>query len=258
MALNTFSSFYYGYNIDDTNNIIPFSEGGDELSANIEIGAYTLTEFLVAVKTALDSAGENTYTASVDRSTRVITISSTGTFSLLVSSGTTIGTSPYQLMGFTGGSDLTGQASYSAPSASGYKYEPQFVLQDYVSPEDYQEYADASVNESSSGLVEVLSFGLRSFIEMNIKFITDIPQDGTRVKSNSTGVQDARQFFQYITQKFSFEFIPDLANPNTFYKVILESTPQSREGIGYKLRELYGRGMPGYFESGVITLRVVS
>lgn len=258
MALNTFSSFYYGYNIDDTNNIIPFNEGGSELSATIEIGAYTLTEFLVAVKTAFDSAGEETYTVSVNRSTRIITISSTGTFSLLVATGSTIGTSPLSLMGFTGGADLTGATTYTAPSASGSAYLPQFKLQDYVGPDDFQEYADAKVNESSSGLVEVLSFGLRQFIELNIKNINNYPHDGSIIKTNLTGIEDARSFMQYITQKFTFEFIPDLAVPNTFYKVILESTPQSKEGIGYKLRELAGRGLPGYYETGVLTLRVVN
>src|SRR5690606_20169751 len=114
------------------------------------------------------------------------------------------------------------------------------------SPEEFQERIGASVNESANGEIEVISFGLRKFIEMNIMYINNRPQDGTVIKTNLSGVSDAIDFMEFITQKFPFEFIPDIADRDTFYKVLLESTPQSREGVGFKLRELVGRGLPGY------------
>lgn len=257
MSISTFSSFYYGFSIDETNNFIPFDEGGAEINAEIDIGAYSLTDVLVKLKTAMDAVGGQTYTWSVDRDTRLVTVSAASNFSLLIGTGSTRGTSPFELLGFTGGVDLTGSNSYTGDSPAGSEYLPQFILQDYNSPEEFQERIGASVNESANGEIEVISFGLRKFIEMNIMYINNRPQDGTVIKTNLSGVSDAIHFMEFITQKFPFEFIPDVADRNTFHKVLLESTPQSREGVGFKLRELVGRGLPGYYETGVLRLRVL-
>jgi hypothetical protein len=38
---------------------------------------------------------------------------------------------------------------------------------------------------------------------------------------------------------------------------MLESTPEDAKGLKYKLKELYGQGLPGYFETGVLKFRVL-
>ena len=53
------------------------------------------------------------------------------------------------------------------------------------------------------------------------------------------------------------EFIPNRLVPNVFKRCILESTPASGDGVGFELRELYSRGLVGYFETGEITFREV-
>src|SRR6185503_364885 len=99
-----------------------------------------------------DDVGALTYTVTANRSSRTITIATTSTFSLLVSSGTHTGTAPWSLMGFTG-SDRTGASTYTGNAASGSEYRPQFLLQNYISSDDWQQAADASVNKTASGRV---------------------------------------------------------------------------------------------------------
>lgn len=259
MSLNTIPSFFYGFTIDSTNNSININEGSGELLATIASGKYSLTDFLTAVKTALDAASTlpQTYTVSVDRTTRQITISASSNFDILIGTGTQTGQSPYDLMGFTGSVDLTSANSYTGDSASGSQFIPQFLLQSYTDPEHYQERIQPSVNESASGTVEVVSFGVRKFIEFDFKFITDIAQDGKVIRNNPSGVADAVAFFQEITKRGHFEYMPDKDTPATYHKVILEQTPTSSDGVGYKLNEMVNNNLPGYYETGVIRLRVV-
>jgi len=258
MSLSTFSVFYYGYEIDESNNTINFDEGSGELSAIIDTGSYTATGILTAIKTAMDAVGSNTYTIALDRDTRKITISSGSNFDLLVNSGTAVGTSPWTELGFTGGADRAGASSYEGAGASGSSYEPQFILQNYVDPNQNRELVDASINESAAGIITTVGFGSRSFIEMNITFINNYGESAWFLKANTSGKSDAEDFLTHCTQKRPLEFMPDIDDRSTFYKVILESTPSSGKGIGFKLRELTGRGLPGYYETGTLKFRVVS
>lgn len=254
--INTFSVFYYGFDVDGENNLIDFNEGGSELTAEVAVGSYTAEEFAVAVKTALDGAGALVYTVTFNRTTRLITIAASGTFSLLVSSGSHASNSAFGLLGFTG-ANRTGAATYTGNLVSGDMYEPQFKLQDYVSSEDLQQAVDATVNRTASGRVEVVKFGTEKFMECNIKFITDISQDGGVLKSNASGVTDARRFLRYLVTKGPIEFMPDIDDPTTFQMMILESTAENSTGVGYRLRELYDKNLPGYFETGRLKFRVL-
>ena len=257
MALSTHSVFYYGIDIDETNNIINFDEGGGELSAAISVGSYAVTDFLTQIKTAMDAVGGQAYTVSFDRDTRLVTISASGTFSLLVSTGTQIGVGVFLLMGFTG-ADRTSTNSYTGNAGAASSYEPQFVLQSYISSDDSQELVDASVSESASGKVQVISYGTRKFFELNITLATNVEQSGTAfLKNNPSGVSDLRDFMQSIIKKGEFEFMPDINSRSSFSKVILESTPDSSVGTSYKLKELYSRNLPGYFETGLLRLRLI-
>lgn len=256
MALSTFSIFYYGFTIDANNKFINFDEGGGELSAELEQGSHTMDEMRTIIKTAMDAAGGDTYTVSVNRTTRKFTISSTGTFSLLLGTGSQVGASPFSLLGFTSGSDTASASSHTSTSGAGLTYEPQFVLQDYVNDEDFQEKIDSKVNESASGVLEVVNFGTRKFIELSLKFITNIlPQDGKVIKGSGSGVQNARAFLQDITKKHPVEIMEDISDRDTFKKLVLESTPSSSSGTAYKLNELVGQNLPGYYEINRLKFR---
>ena len=210
-----------------------------------------------AVKTALDVSGGQEYTVTVDRDTRQITISATSNFDLLLSTGSQVGTSPWQLLGFTQGVDLTGSNSYTGASPAGSEYITQFAPQNYVDPEKSQQRIDAAVNESASGVIEVISFGIRKRIEMNLMWITNIKSDGKIIRNNPTGVQDAETFLQYITGRPQLEFMPDKDDSNTFYEVQLERTQADTNGVGYLLKEEIGNNLPGYYQTGLLVFRVV-
>lgn len=255
--VNTYSIFYYGYEIDISNQYLDFDEGGGELTATIAVGSYSLQQFLDAVKTALDAAGGLTYTVSVDRATRLVTISAGANFTLKVTSGSHAAASCFGLLGFSG-ADKTGTDSYTGSSESGTAFEPQFWLQDYIASTDYRRAVEASVNTTASGSVEVVTFGTQQFVQMNIRFQTDIAQSGNSpIKNDVNGVDDLRAFMQHLITKAPVEFMPNINQRTTYETLILESSSLSRDGIGYRLRELYNQGLPGYYDTGVLTFRVV-
>lgn len=259
MSIETYSLFYYISEITSSNNKMNFDEGGAELTATIEVGSYTPTDLATAIKTALDAAGALTYTVTFNRTSRTFTIASTSNFSLLVSSGSTVGSGPYALIGFTG-SDRTLASTYTGDSSAGSQYEPQFKFQDFVSNDDWQEKIDAQVNESALGDVEVVSFGTRELIQMNIRFATDKDVSKSNwIKNNASGVSNLRSFMQFAITKAPFELMENIGDRATYKKVILESTPEDNKGTAYKLKELSLQGGPtGFFETGVIRLRVLS
>jgi hypothetical protein len=256
MALSTFSCFYYGFEITSENNRINFSEGAGELTATVTVGSYTHTDVIAAVATALNNVGGLVYTVTLNRATRAITIAATGTFSLLTTSGTQSANSPFSLLGFTG-ADKTGLSTYTG-TASGFNYEPQFRLQEYVPLEHWTGAALASVNKSASGRVEVVKFGDESFMQCDIKYANNVIQpDNDIIKSNASGVEDLLSFMNFLITKGPIEFIPDIDTPNTFYKLLLESTPDSKDGVSFKLKERYDQGLPDWYDTGILKFRQV-
>jgi hypothetical protein len=258
MSLTTFSKFYYGHTIDSTNLCLDFKEGaGPELQANLNPGDYTLTEFAVEIKRALDAIGALTYTVTVDRTTRKITISSTSNFSLLVTTGTRVGSSAWGLMGFTG-ADKTGASSYQSQVGSGSEYLPQQILREHIPSENFKEKTDAVVNQSASGKVQVILFGTTRFIQINIKYATNIAVSNLQVgiEYQANGVENLLAFMDYLVTKAKFEYMPNRSIPGTFQKVLLERSEESRNGTAYKLKEL--KKGPGYFETGTLVLRVTT
>lgn len=257
MAIYTYSAFNYGHSIDLNNQYINFSENGiDELSATIQVGSYTLGQFIDAVSVAMNKVGTQTYTISLDRSTRQITISAPAPFELWVSSGSQVFVSAYALMGFTG-ADRTGSNTYTGDSASGSQYRSQFLLQNFTDFEDEQRKAASTVNESASGQVQVTSYGDVKLMTCNITLASDtIPQQA--IIENPNGVSDLRDFMIYASNKNSLEFLPDVDNPTSFTNCILEKTPEDAKGTAFKLKELYSRGLTGYFESGNLQFREIN
>jgi hypothetical protein len=256
--IRTWSKFTFGFDVESDNKYLDFTEDGFPQTAEIEFGNYTLGEGLSAVQSALNSSGQNTYTVTVNRSTLLVTISADDTFDLNIATGDTAANSIFGLLGFNFASDLTGLSSYTGNAPCGSFYDPQFLLQDYVPPENFKESIDATVNRSASGRVEVVRFGIEQKIEMNIRYITNNVMDNVAIKNNQSGLESALAFMSYISQKKRFEFIPDVANLDSFYKVILESSPGFSKGTGFKLREMLSRDLPDFYETGVLQLRVVS
>lgn len=255
MALETLSKFYYGHNVTTSNNKLGFDEGSGELTAEISVGEYTLTEYADEIATALNTAGNLEYTTSLDRETRKITISAGSNFSLLVNSSSTSSSSTFSLAGFTG-SDLSGSSSYEGDSSSGSEYKPQFWLENYIPKENDARRIGSSRNESSSGKVQVFSYGLVRFVTFNIIFITDINQgDNGAIETDLSGESNANDFMEYCTAARPIEFMPDRDNTSDFVKLLIERTPQSEDGTAYKLREMLNRGLSGYYQTGRLVWR---
>jgi hypothetical protein len=255
MALSTFSKFWYGHTVDSTNYAIDFDEGGSELQASIDFGNYSPTEYLTAVKTALDGAGALTYTVSLNRSTRKITISSTSNFTLRTNTGTRASVSAWSLLGYTTASNKTGASTYTAENETGSEYKPQAIMDMHIASENWLEKNDAVVNESASGVVQVVYFGDVRYIQGNIRLSTDITSTQSQIETQANGVANLRSFMDYGISKSKFEFMPDRATATTYYKCIFESTEKSKNGIAYQLKEL--KNAAGYFETGKIIMRVL-
>ncbi len=257
MSLSTHSKFYFGYEITASNYNLAFSEGGPELNAQLEVGSYSLTDFVDEIERALNEQEDATltYTVTVNRTTRIITIAATGTFQLLVATGTTLGTTALTLIGFTG-LDRTGASTYAANNASGSVYSTQFILQSHVSTDSSVGAADGVVNKSASGKVEVVTFGEERFMKANFMYITN-RNPGGFVRYRAAGYDDAITFMEYLITKAPIEFMADENTPATFETMILESTAQDKNGLKFELKELYGKGLPGFFETGTLTFRKV-
>lgn len=256
--INTWSKFIYGTTIHTTNNKGDFQEGATEFAMALDADSYTLGELLAAVEDALNEEGDNTYTVTISRTTGLVTIAANSTFSLLLLTGDNQAQSFWSLLGFSQAADRTGAATYTGTMPAASVYYPQFLLQSYVSPNDFQMSIEPTVNRTMSGRTELVRFGVDRMIEMDLQFITDKVMDGVVIKNNPSGVADAQAFLQDITGKTRFEFVPDIATPGTFYKVVLDAMPGYKDGSAYKLKELFMQNLPGIFQTGVMTLRVVT
>lgn len=256
--INTFSKFYYGISVTTDNKWFDFDEGSGELNAEIPVGDYTLETLADAVETALNAVGDDTYTVTVVRSTRIMTISSTGTFSVLISTGTNTGSGIYSLLGISDVVDIGAAATCVSDVAIGSSYTPQYKLQDYISHEDMRKLRNATRNKSAGGQVEVQSFGTDRMFQFSIKFATDIWQpSGGPITNDSSGVSKLRSFMQSAITQTIIQFMPDSSDSSTYYNVYLESTGYDSNGLGYQLQEQYGRGLVGYFETGLLTFRIL-
>lgn len=259
MALNTHSLFYYGHKIDENNNFINFREGaGPELVAELPVGSYTLTKFLEVVINSLNGVSFLNWSGFVDRASRVITLNVDGIASLLFNTGTLSLNSPAHLLGFDK-LDRLNATSFVGNFASGEVYAPQFPLQSYMGKTKNKSLVNAVVTKSASGdAVSVQSFGFERFIEGNIKYITNQPTEG-KLRSNPRGVEDVQAFMDYIVEKNPIEFMEDESSPEIFDKVYLDSSSgTSQNGAKYELKEFFDINLPEYYETGILTFKVIN
>jgi hypothetical protein len=255
MTIRTFSKFLYGYTVDENNLFLNFDEGSGEITAQLIAGGYTFSDMASEIERALNEVGTLEYTVTTDRDTRFFTISATGNFDLLVQTGSNVGLGIFSTIGFTG-SDRTGASSYESDTATGIEYYPQMKLQDYLDAENNQSFQSSNINESASGSVEVYSIGEVSFYEMNIKYINEyLTRDNYLMKADASAIANVNNFLKFCIKKNPVEFVFDVDDNSTFETIILEKTSSDSKGTGYKLKELYGQGLEGYFETGLLTFR---
>lgn len=254
MSIFTTPVFYYGYTVTVNDIYLNFNEGGPELTALITAGTYSFSLLANEIALKMNGVGGQVYTVTANRDTRTYTISADSNFSIFFDTGANAGLSIASVIGFSD-ADLSGTNSYTGNPA-GSEFIPQFPLQNYVALEDFQEAAQASINESASGNVEVYSIGTRKFTEFNIGPTTDNPmRKGGLITNDSGAVGKLRSFISFCTTKSPIEFMPDQNSKSSFSTLILETTPTSSTGTGFKLKELYGRGLVGFFETGRLKFR---
>ena len=94
-------------------------------------------------------------------------------------------------------------------------------------------------------------------MECNIKWVTNIDVSKTDwIDNNPTAVDDLRTFMDAITQKGTIEFMEDRDTRSIFETMILESTPESSDGVGYRLFEFTkGKKLPDWYETKMLKFR---
>lgn len=256
MAITTTPAFYYIDRVTSTNNTLDFNEGAADVAATVDSGGYSMEQLVAAAQQAMNNIGSQSYTISLDRATRLVTISAAANFDLLITSGTSTN-KIFSLLGFNG-ADLTGTNTYTGDTAIGSVYTATFPPQNFRGFEDSDELIDAVVNDSTDlKISEVVSFGNISRMSFNLRYITDRTAGKESILgSNPNIVQGTRDLLSFAIKKNRFEFIKDNTDLNTFDTVILDSTPQSRTGTAYRLTEQYDVGL-GYYETGLLTFRKV-
>ena len=259
MTIKTKSAFYYIEGISSGNTVLNFLEPNKdnvELTAQLLVGTYSMSQLVIEIQRGLNDAGKNEYLVSFNRDTRIVTISADDDFDLLVTTGLNVGESAYSLIGFI--SDKTGQSTYDSDEAFGSEYLPQYQFQNYKSFANNSFGIKPSINESASGVIEVITYGKRSFMEANIKWITDrVRLKNSFIGNNQNALSEVRSFLDFCITKQNLEFMENSSDRNSFDIVLLESTPKGRDGTSYELKELISQNLDEYYETGVLKFRRV-
>ena len=257
MALATIPAFYYIDGIDSNNrngNFIEPNVGPTELTAVVADGDRSITDLMNAVQIAFNNAANADITVTFDRVTRLVTIASTDDIDLLVTTGSNAANSFWSLIGFT--TDRTGGTTYVGDQPIATVYSPQFLAQNYVSFDDYEDNIEESINESAGGVVEAVTFTRIAKMEINFTQIQDRPRSkNSAIRNNPNARAEARALLRFLANKTELEFMEDRDNPAVFSKVLLESIRGNSAGTGFKLRELLPQ--VDVFETGLMTFRKI-
>lgn len=253
MALDKHSKFYYGFKVDDTNNVIEFADSSGVHKGELTQGTYTLASLVAEVNRVFNLVGGQVYTFSVSRSDRTSTISAPGVFDLLAYTGSFSHVSAFSLLGFSTDADATGDSEYVGDTGCGKEFRPQFPLQSYLPTRANSWAIDAVRKKTATGIVEAVSFGRSRMMECELLFITDIPQpDNFIIRNNPNGEADAQEFLTYATSLGEVEFMEDESSADSFEVFILEATEDDPNGMGFRLKEEYDQNLPGYFRTGIL------
>lgn len=253
--ITTRSAFYFNTVVTINNRAIDFSEGGDEVQATLQVGDYSLTEYAAEWQRALRESGSQDYVVSLNRTTRKLTISAGDPFELLSNSGSRAGVAAWTTAGFSTATDKTGANSYVGDSGAGIEYLTQYPVDKYVDPNHSVVYENAVYNVTPIGVGQQLSFGDGYRIEMDIRVITN--ENLANLDDfyyNASGVANFMTFIRYATAKNRVEFMPDIASRSTFYKVVLEKTPEDGAARRFMLKNMK---TPEVYHSGDLVFRGV-
>lgn len=254
MALETRPEFFWFTPITIENYYLDFAEGGPTLFAQLTIGAKTPREVVEATATAMNAAGGQTYTVTLDRNTRLVTISAPGNFELYPDTGSHNATTMLKELGFT--TDRSGSNSYVADTQMGFTFRPQFLIQNFTPFENLEESTASVVNESAKGIIEVFKFGQRNFMRLRMLFVTDLDMgEGNIIETQASALANMRTYLQFATTKSPHDFVPNRSSPSIFTEMLLESTPRSKKGTGFEIREMTDRNLANYYDSGLLTYR---
>jgi hypothetical protein len=253
MALTAKSLMLFGLEITELNSSIDFkiSGAGAELQATIDLGFYSLTSLLEAIRGAMQVADPaNTYTVSADRTTlggteNRVTIATDGIYlDLLFGTGTRAASTIAPLIGFTS-TDQTGSLSYTGTSTAGTALVPTYEGYNYLPSENYKKVF-GSVNVSSSGKKESIVFDIQDFIQVEFKH-----------EAQARIAPEWAPFWAWAIQQKPFDFTPEITSPTVFKEVTLEQTPGDGKGLGYIMREELPQ-FPFLYGTGLIKLREVN
>ena len=249
--------FLYGHDVTAFNKYINFQAVslGPILTAVLAEGNYTATEFMAAIKSAMEIADPaHTYTLTLNRTvsggqSNRMTITTSGSFlSLLFGTGVNAASSPAFLMGFTA-TDRTGFTTYTGVNQSGIILIPAFPTWNYLGPDEMVDQ-DGVKNVTANGIKETLVFAEMPFLQGEWRYITDI--DGSQQKTQWVA------FLKYATQQLRLEFQPSIVeNPSLFYQVTLESTPADSNGMKYKLEQMTQAGLFRQYQTGLMKFRLI-
>jgi hypothetical protein len=253
MTIKTKPLFYYDYKVTANDIYINFDDGLGERTAKLSGGSYSFTGLSEALSYALNEVGGQEYTVTTNRLARSYTISAASNFDIFFDSGSNAGLSVASKIGFDL-ADKMGNNSYTSDYSAGKSYSPQFPLQKYIPFENNEQYSDANINEAGQN-VEVYSVsGIKRLMEFNITYVTDLNVGGA-IAYDPAAVSKLREFMRYATSKGDIEFMEDESNVNTYSTIMLERSKGSSKGIGFKLTELYGKGLVDFYETGLLTFR---
>ncbi|MBL0233244.1 MAG: hypothetical protein IPQ08_06225 [Chitinophagaceae bacterium] len=258
-AIKDVALFLYGFDVSfNVNRYINFKNAslGPELTATLNVGNYTATEYMAAIKAAMELVdGVNTYTVTLNRSINGntenrMTISTSGSFlSILFGTGTSAANSPATLIGFIS-TDHVGFTSYTGTFSSGTILIPSLMpyTYNYLGPENFT-MKDGVKNISSSGIKETLVFADQRFFEGEWKYIANF--------GISTELTQWQALVDYMTRQLSFEFTRSInENPNLYEQCTLEKTPQDSNGMGHQFKQMMGEGLYRFYTTGPLTFRV--
>lgn len=251
MALGTHSKFYYGFKVEEGADTFDFEDAGGTYSIQLEHGTYTLSGLFAELAQKMNAASTQVYTVTVDRRTRIPTISAPANFKLLPNSGAGQFSTVFPMLGWSTEADMEGANTYSGEFGAGSEYVTQFPLQSYVPTTINEKPVFGSKKRTITGQVEAARYGTEKFMECEMLFVTDIPQPpGSLIRNRPNGVEDLTRFLREAGKFGEVEFMPDENDAESFEVLILESTEYDSSGMGYKLREEYDEGLPGYYSSG--------
>jgi hypothetical protein len=239
----------YGLEVTTANRSLDFksSMGGPEKQATLRVGLYSLTALAQEVARAMSDAdgGANIYTVSVDRTIgggaqNRVTIETDGAYlDLLFATGTRTASTCATLLGFNV-TDRTGATSYNGNNTAGEIIVPTYPPYDLQQPGTIHD-ARRSLNETTSGFVETVSFSTFRNFQFKIRYMAE----------DSAEFAAFQDFHIWLLRGGPIEFAHEITDPTDY-----------AAGIPINLRtpiEL-NRMLPGhydYFETPVYTFREV-